>query len=170
MAEVTKRIIELVGLNPARFRIDWASAAEAPRFVQIVTDFTETIKEIGPLGEPEGLDRETIKLRLGAARELCVKNRFRAAYGNLARAIKKEGDYSAESIARKVEEKLVPLIKKELLEAEVKALLARGPVSLETLLAKTGAGQEEVVAVLEGLSKRGQVVQEGDLWQPKKKE
>ncbi len=167
MAEVTKRILEAVGLNPARFRIDWASAAEAPRFVQIVTDFTEAIKKIGPLGEPEGLDKETLKLRLAAARELCTKNRFRAAYGNLARAIKKEGDYSPESIARKVEEKLVPLIKKELLEAEIKALLAKGPVSIETLLSKTGASQEEVTAVLEGLSKRGQVVREGDLWQPK---
>ena len=170
MAEVVRRILEAVGLETDRFRIDWASAAEAPRFVQIVTDFTEKIKEIGPLGEREGLDQETIRLRLGAARELTAKNRFRAAYGNLARNLKKSGDYSPEGIARLVEEKLVPLIKKELLEAEIKALLGKGPVSLDSLLKKTGASQEEVIPVLEALAKRGQVEQTGDVWQPKAKE
>ncbi len=170
MAEVTKRIIELVGLRPERFRIDWASAAEAPLFVKIVTDFTESIKKLGPLGEPEGLDRETIKLRLEAARELTAKTRFRAAYGNLARELKKAGDYSPEGISNRVEQKLVPLIKKELLEAEIKSLLNKGPVSIETLLQKTGATQEDIVPILEALSKRGQVERQGDLWQPKAKE
>ncbi len=170
MAEVTRRILELVGLKVERFRIDWASAAEAPLFVKIVTDFTETIKKLGPLGEPEGLDRETIKLRLAAASQLTAKSRFRAAYGNLARELKRAGDYSPEGISRRVEEKLVPLIKKELLEAEVKALLGKGPVSIETLLQKTGATQEDIVPILEALSKRGQVEKQGKLWQPKAKE
>jgi hypothetical protein len=170
MAEVTRRILETVGLEVDRFRIDWASAAEAPRFVQIVTDFTNRIKEIGPLGEFEGLDAETLKLRLEAARQLASKSRFRAAYGNLAREFKKAGDYSPESIAQKVEEKIVPLIRKDLLESEVKALLAKGPISLDTLLQKTGATQDDIVPILEALSKRGQVERQGDLWQPKAKE
>ncbi len=170
MAEATKRILEFVGLKLERFRIDWASAAEAPLFVKIVTDFTETIKKLGPLGEAEGLGREILKLRLEAARELASKSRFRAAYGNLARELKKAGDYSPEGISSRVEQKLVPLIKKELLEAEVRSLLSQGPVSIDTLLQKTGATHEDIVPILEALSKKGKVEKQGDLWQPREKE
>ncbi len=170
MAEVTRRVLEFVGLKLERFRLDWASAAEAPLFVKIVTEFTETVKKLGPLGEAEGLAPETLKFRLAAARELTSKSRFRAAFGNLARELKKAGDYSPEGISSRVEEKIVPLIKKELLEAEVKELLAKGPVSVDTLLQMTGATQEDIVSVLERLSKRGQVEKQGDLWQPKSKE
>ncbi len=170
MAEVTRRILELVGLNLERFRIDWASAAEAPLFVKIVTDFTETIKKLGPLGEAEGLDPETLKLRLAAARELASQSRFRAAYGNLARELKKAGDYSPEGIRARVEQKLVPIIKKGLLEAEIKHLLSKGPVSIDALLEKTGANQEDIVPILEALSKKGQIEKQGDVWQPKAKE
>jgi F420-non-reducing hydrogenase iron-sulfur subunit len=31
-----------------RLHLDWISSAEAQRFVQVVTDFTEKIKELGP--------------------------------------------------------------------------------------------------------------------------
>jgi len=37
-----------MGINPERFTIEWVSSAEAPRFAQLVTQFVEKIKEIGP--------------------------------------------------------------------------------------------------------------------------
>ncbi len=170
MAEVTRRVLAAVGLRVDRFQIDWASAAEAPLFVKIVTEFTETIKKIGPLGEAEGLDLETIKLRLDAARSLLGKSRFRAAYGNLARALKKEGDYSPEGISSKVEQKIAPLLTKGLLEEEIKSLLSKGPISIDTLLQKTGATRDDIAPILEAMSKKGQIENRGDVWQPAEKE
>ncbi len=152
-----------------RFALEWASAAEAPRFVSLITEFTERVRALGPFGEKEGLAPEVLRLRLEAARVVTAGMRFRAAFGNLARELKKAGDYSPEGIAARVEEKLLPLIKKEMLEAEIKALLTQGPVSVDTLAEKTGAAPEDIVAVLQIFSKRGQAVQEGELWQPKAK-
>jgi F420-non-reducing hydrogenase iron-sulfur subunit len=43
-----RRILEYVGIEPERLRLDWVSAAEAPKFQQVVNEFTETIKELGP--------------------------------------------------------------------------------------------------------------------------
>jgi len=37
-----------MGINPERFTIEWVSSAEAPRFAQLVTQFVEKIKKIGP--------------------------------------------------------------------------------------------------------------------------
>jgi F420-non-reducing hydrogenase iron-sulfur subunit len=37
-----------MGIDPQRFMIDWVSSAEAPRFADVVTQFTEKIKGLGP--------------------------------------------------------------------------------------------------------------------------
>ena len=146
--------MDTVGINRERFTIDWASAAEGPRFVKLLTEFTEKIKAMGPLGETEGLDGETLKFRLKAARNLCKNMQFRAQYGNLAREIKKLGDYSPENISQAVEKKLVPQIRRRIFEAELKELLAGGPQAVEVLREKTGAAEEEIGAILEDLKKK----------------
>lgn len=46
-------ILEKVGINPDRLRLEWVSASEGKRFAQVVTDFVEEIKEIGPLSEEQ---------------------------------------------------------------------------------------------------------------------
>ena len=46
--ELLSKILAHVGIDPRRLRLDWASASEGERFSQIVTEFTETIRELGP--------------------------------------------------------------------------------------------------------------------------
>ena len=36
------------GIDPRRFALEWVSSAEAPRFAEVVTTFTETIRSLGP--------------------------------------------------------------------------------------------------------------------------
>jgi F420-non-reducing hydrogenase iron-sulfur subunit len=36
------------GIDPDRFRMEWVSSAEAPRFVEVVTRFVHDIKALGP--------------------------------------------------------------------------------------------------------------------------
>ncbi len=153
MAETVRRILDTVGVQRERFYLDWASAAEGPRFVKLLTDFTARIRELGPLGEREGLSRERLRFRLEAARKLCQNMQFRAQYGNLAKEIKKLGDYSPENISQLVEKKLVPQIRKRIFEAEVKELLAQGPQSLEALKEATGASEDELAGILNSLEK-----------------
>ncbi|SHL16102.1 Methyl-viologen-reducing hydrogenase, delta subunit [Desulfatibacillum alkenivorans DSM 16219] len=35
-------------IEPERFALEWVSSAEAPRFAEVVTGFTDKIKELGP--------------------------------------------------------------------------------------------------------------------------
>ena len=46
---VIKRLLSYLGIDPGRVRLDWVSAAEGSRFAQIVTEFTEELRELGPL-------------------------------------------------------------------------------------------------------------------------
>ncbi|MFX1436808.1 MAG: hydrogenase iron-sulfur subunit [Promethearchaeota archaeon] len=44
-------ILEKVGINPDRYRLEWVSASEGKRFSEVVTDFVKRVKELGPLAE-----------------------------------------------------------------------------------------------------------------------
>jgi len=44
-----RNLLGYVGINPERFRLVWVSASEGPRFAQITTEFTEKIRQLGPL-------------------------------------------------------------------------------------------------------------------------
>jgi len=45
---VLKSLMELVGLEPERIRLDWVSASEGDKFSKVVTEFNETIQALGP--------------------------------------------------------------------------------------------------------------------------
>ena len=42
-------ILEKVGINPERYQLEWVSASEGKRFSQVVTEFVNKIKELGPI-------------------------------------------------------------------------------------------------------------------------
>lgn len=41
-------ILEDLGLEPERFRLEWVSASEGQRFAQVIDEFTTEVKELGP--------------------------------------------------------------------------------------------------------------------------
>ncbi len=47
-AEAINLMLEDFGIESERFRIEWISASEGPRFAQVMTEFTELIKKLGP--------------------------------------------------------------------------------------------------------------------------
>ncbi len=65
-----KKLLEYVGVNPDRLRLEWVSASQGIRYAEIVTDFTNRLKELGPLGTGEGMSRSALKLKLGAIKKL----------------------------------------------------------------------------------------------------
>lgn len=40
--------LEFMGIDPRRFQLSWVSASEGPKFAEVVTKFTNQIKELGP--------------------------------------------------------------------------------------------------------------------------
>jgi len=47
-AEAIELILEDFGLEPERFRLEWVSASEGKKFARIVTEMTDTLRELGP--------------------------------------------------------------------------------------------------------------------------
>jgi len=70
MVLLAQRIMEHVGLNPERLRIEFMSAGEGILFADVMNKFSRRIKELGPLGRSEGLDANDLKSRLGEVGKL----------------------------------------------------------------------------------------------------
>jgi len=41
-------MLEGLGIEPERFRLEWVSASEGQRFAEVIKNFTDEIKELGP--------------------------------------------------------------------------------------------------------------------------
>ena len=111
---IVRRIMEHVGIKPERFSLDWASAAEAPLFVELITKFTNQIRELGAIGKPEELSQEELKFRLAAARSVVESLKLRSRFGKLAQDLRELNDYSSDLIEAKMAEKVNQAIVKEI--------------------------------------------------------
>jgi coenzyme F420-reducing hydrogenase delta subunit len=45
---VIEKVLERVGIDPRRMQLDWCSASEGARFQELITEFVDRIKELGP--------------------------------------------------------------------------------------------------------------------------
>ncbi len=95
---LVRKVLEEIGIKKERYDLQWASAAEAPRFVRLITEFTEKIKELGPIGEAEGLDKEELKERLEKGLAFVSDQKTRISLGNASKAVRKDGIWTAEHI------------------------------------------------------------------------
>jgi len=45
---ILEKILGYLGIDPRRMRLEWISAAEGARFAEVVTEFTEEMRRLGP--------------------------------------------------------------------------------------------------------------------------
>ncbi len=64
MVLLVKRIMEHIGINPERIRIEFMSSAEGGKFAETVNDFIKDIRDLGPLGKPEGMNGKELETKL----------------------------------------------------------------------------------------------------------
>ena len=67
---ICKKIMEHIGLNPERLRIQFMSGADGNLLAEVADEFTKKIKALGPLGKGEGIDEKGLKIKLEAVRKL----------------------------------------------------------------------------------------------------
>lgn len=86
-------ILKSLGINTDRVALEWASAAEGPVFVNLITEFTRKIKDIGILGSSKGLNREELIRKMKAASMAVEGMKLRMAFAKQAKQMKKDKAY-----------------------------------------------------------------------------
>jgi F420-non-reducing hydrogenase iron-sulfur subunit len=87
-----KRILERMGLNPERLRIEFMSAGEGILFADVMNDFGKKLKELGPLGQGEGLAENDLRSGIQEATKLVPYIKM-AKNAKLASRLSKEEEY-----------------------------------------------------------------------------
>jgi F420-non-reducing hydrogenase iron-sulfur subunit len=105
MTRLAKKLLEHVGINPDRLRIEWVSAGEGIRYADIMTDFAAQIKKLGPLGSSEGTDRKELKTKLKEVSKLVPYMKLEKKE-KLASHLPDEADYQNLFTKEEVEELL----------------------------------------------------------------
>jgi F420-non-reducing hydrogenase iron-sulfur subunit len=107
MVSLCKKLLEYVGINPKRLRLEWVSAGEGIRFANIMNEFSREIEELGPLGKSEGINEDELKsgfekitkmipyFKLAKMKELALHNPDQETYARL---------YTSEEVDRLIRE------------------------------------------------------------------
>ena len=114
MNALVHRVLKDIGIREERFNLQWASAAEAPRFVQLITDFTQQMQELGPIGKAEGLSEDELKERLQKGLDIVSKQAVRISFGNASKAVRKDGIWTDEHIGEIINTKMAKSLEKAL--------------------------------------------------------
>ncbi len=150
--ENTRKILEKAGINGRRLGLEWISAAEGARFAEVVNQFTEVIKNLGP--SKAEVDPQKMK----AAKEEASDFRVRWLMGR-ERDLLEEGNVFGEEVDRKEFENLMDtVIETQFVRSSILTALKEEPLSAAELAEKLGVPSDVVVQNLVQLA-RGQKVQ-----------
>ena len=64
MVLLCRKIMEHIGLNPERLRIDFMSSGEGNIFAETMNDFGKKVEALGPIGITEEIDKDELKSRI----------------------------------------------------------------------------------------------------------
>ena len=151
-----RKLLERIGINPKRLRLEWISASEGTRYAEVMNDFGKQLKEMGPLGESEGLDAETLKLNLMAVTrllpyaKLVERERLRVRFDKQE---KYDEYFASDEFNRLFEE----LIVDKLAISRIMLLLRNNPLSARDIAESLGIKANEVSRHLSNSSRLGLV-------------
>ena len=67
---IFKKIMEHIGLNPDRLRIEFMSSGDGLILANVTNDFCKQVEEIGALGKSEDIDKKILKFKFEAVSKL----------------------------------------------------------------------------------------------------
>jgi len=70
MVLLCRKIMEHIGLNPERLKIEFMTSGEGILFAEVMSEFGNKVNKLGPLGKAEGIDQKELKSKLAEITKL----------------------------------------------------------------------------------------------------
>jgi F420-non-reducing hydrogenase iron-sulfur subunit len=156
LMHITKRLLGYVGIDPERLRLEWLSSSEGQRFAEVVNDFTGKIKELGPLGAGEGLDDDSLRIKLEALTQLTPYVKL-VERERLRVPLKSEEEYDRFFASQQVTDLFDELVAGRLTISQIMLLLRDGPLSTGEIAETLALNPSEVSRYLNTSSRQGLV-------------
>ena len=154
MMHLCRKLLERIGVNPERLRLEWISAAEGVRFAEIVNDFSKKLKELGPLGNGEGIDGNGLKFKLDAVKNLVPYIKL-VERERLRVPVKSEEEYNKFFTSDEVDRLFKELILDKLEISQIMTLLRERPLSTGEISEILGVDPSEISIHLNSSARQG---------------
>jgi len=154
IVHLSRKLMEHIGVNPERLRLDWVSAAEGGRFAEVMNDFTSKLKELGPLGKGEGIEENKLKFKLEAVQNLIPYIKL-VERERLRVPLKSESEYNEFFASEEFDHLFNELILDKLAMSEIMLLLRQKPVSAGEISETLGLNPSEVSRHLHVSARQG---------------
>jgi coenzyme F420-reducing hydrogenase delta subunit len=126
MVLLGKKIMETIGLNPERLRMETMTSGEGNLFAEVMNDFGKKIKGLGALGKSEGIDEQALKSKLEAVTSLVPYIRL-VERERLRITIQSEAEYHRFFSSDEFKQLFAETIGQQLAISQIIALLRVGP-------------------------------------------
>jgi F420-non-reducing hydrogenase iron-sulfur subunit len=143
MVLLMRKVLAQIGINPERLRMAFMSGAEANLFAENVNDFVKKIKELGPLGVLEGMDKKDLAFKLDTVTRLIPYIRLVERERLRAPVMSEEAYhryYESDEMKRLFDETIV----EKLALGQIVSLLSRGPLTTGEIAKDLGLTPSEV--------------------------
>jgi len=151
-----KKLLGLIGVRPERLRLEWISASEGTRFAEVMSDFADTLRELGPLGRDEGIDASGLKLKLSAVQQLIPYLKL-VEREKLRVPTRSEEAYNEFFTSDEVSALFNELIADKLAISQILMLLGERPLSTGEISEKLNLNPSEVSRHMKSSSRHGLV-------------
>jgi F420-non-reducing hydrogenase iron-sulfur subunit len=143
MVSLAKKLLDHIGLNPERLKLEFMSGSESNVFVEGVNSFVKRLRELGPLGEGEGLEKKDVKFKLDAVTRIIPYVRLVERERLRLPTMPEEGYhnyFASDELSRLFDETVAD----KLTVAEIVSLLREGPRSTAEIAKTLGLSPSEV--------------------------
>jgi F420-non-reducing hydrogenase iron-sulfur subunit len=151
---LASRVLDYVGLNPARVSFNQCSSAEGERFVSMVTAFDREIRELGPLGTADRLPLPELKEKLAIARTALGKEKLRWVAGKFTEFNTHGNKYGERFTDHEMWRALDTIIMDEVATHEILRELEAGRMSVKDLAARLKLPPPHVLKYVLALQRR----------------
>jgi F420-non-reducing hydrogenase iron-sulfur subunit len=156
MATICRKLLERMGVNRDRLRLEWVSAGEGVRFANIMNEYGAQVEKLGPLGKSEGTDEKVLKSRLETVTRLVPYIKL-VASERLKPPVRSEEGYRKFLASDEFNRLFNETIADKLATGQIVSLLREGPLTTAGIAKGLGLAPSEVSRHLVSSSKHGLV-------------
>jgi len=149
---LTRKLLNMAGIESERLLLDWVSAGEGERFSQVVRQFIEKIRNLGPFP----LDRE-MEGKLQAVKVSLEGEKIRWMVGKGPELMEKENVYGELLSKEKLEEMIEGTIRDELIKNRIIQLVEAKPLAATEISQTLNLKLKNTLAYLVSLVGEGKI-------------
>ena len=149
---LTRKLLNMAGIDSERLLLDWVSAGEGERFSQVVRQFIEKIRTLGPFP----LDQE-MKGKLRAVRSSLEGEKIRWMVGKGPELMEMENVYKERVPKERLEELIEATIRDELVKNRIIQLVEIKPITAAEITQTLNLKLKDTLSYLVSLVGEGKI-------------